>query len=133
MRTTLGKSAIVLVLLAGVLIASVAAVGMQGTRELALNGAQLDRILAAVRPEPRQPAPLGFTGDLGSTVPASIELKTLPRDVVTSLHLASGLQFVKLRKRILLVDSSTRMVVHVIYQPGSPAPRRPQPSGHPAV
>jgi uncharacterized protein DUF1236 len=133
MRTTLGKSAIVLVLLAGVLIASVAAVGMQGTRELALNGAQLDRILAAVRSEPREPAPLGFTGDLGSTVPASIELKTLPRDVVTSLHLASGLQFVKLRKRILLVDSSTRMVVHVIYQPGSPAPRRPRPSGHSAV
>ena len=133
MRTTLGKGAIVLVLLAGVLIASVAAVGMQGTRELALNGAQLDRILAAVRPEPRQPAPLGFTGDLGSTVPASIELKTLPRDVVTSLHLASDLQFVKLRKRILLVDPSTRIVVHVIYQPGSPAPRRPQPSGHSAV
>jgi hypothetical protein len=133
MRTTLGKGAIVLVLLGGVLIASVAAVGMQGTRELTLNGAQLDRILAAVRPEPRQPAPLGFTGDLGSTVPASMELKTLPRDVVSSLHLASGLQFVKLRKRILLVDSSTRMVVHVIYQPGSPAPRRPQPSGHPAV
>jgi hypothetical protein len=65
--------------------------------------------------KPGQDLPkLGERLSVGATVPASVELISLPQDTITEVATTTTYRFVLMREGIAVVDPETRKVVQVI-------------------
>jgi hypothetical protein len=68
------------------------------------------------KPAPPKSAPVPFTASLGSTVPSSIQLRSLPNKVVDKMPKIAGYKFAVVRNEVLLVDFKTKRIIDILIR-----------------
>jgi hypothetical protein len=116
MPTQLREYLITLALFASVQPA--AAQGMQQQDKLKLNSTQEQAVTQGLASHPAHSVP-GFSGQIGSKLPASETAQPLPTDVQNQVPAAKDLLFVKLPDRILLIDPDSKAVAEIVMAPNS--------------
>ena len=92
-----------------------------------LNASKEQAVTQGLASQPSQNIP-GFSGQVGSKLPASETAKALPNDVQAQVPEAKEMLFIKLPDRIVLIDPDSKVVAEIVMTPvttgtgGSPAP-----------
>src|SRR5258708_4995589 len=124
MRQPFRASLITLALIAGI---DTAAAQSSQQEKFDLNAAKEQAVTQGLADQPAHSVP-GFSGQVGSKLPASETAQQLPSGVQAQVPEAKGMLFVKLPDRILLIDPDSQAVAEIVMAPlttGSrPAPAR---------
>jgi hypothetical protein len=80
-------------------------------QEIDLTPAQRTTIYRTVKREPMRAAPADVEVRVGTRVPESVELYSLPETVVTEVPAVRSYKYMTVNDRVLLVDPSTGYVV----------------------
>jgi hypothetical protein len=79
-----------------------------------LTASQQQAVSQGLSTSPSQPAPAGAQPQVGSKVPDSMNVQTLPSNVTDQIPEAKTLLFVKLPDRIVLIDPDTKLVTEIV-------------------
>ena len=115
------------------MIAAIDFAAAQGTQQekFNLNAAKEQAVTQGLASQPAQNIS-GFSGQVGSKLPASETAKALPSDVQAKVPEAKEMLFIKLPDRIVLIDPDTKVVAEIVMTPittGSGS--APAPAGSP--
>jgi hypothetical protein len=113
MRQPFRASLITLTLIAGI---DTAAAQSSQQEKLNLNSTKEQAVTQGLADHPAHSVP-GFSGQVGSKLPASETAQQLPSDVQAQVPEAKGMLFVKLPDRILLIDPDSQAVAEIVMAP----------------
>ncbi|MEA2982898.1 MAG: hypothetical protein QOF09_4721 [Alphaproteobacteria bacterium] len=100
------------------LIASIDTAAAQSSQQekLNLNSTKEHAVTQGLADQPAHSVP-GFSGQVGSKLPASETAQQLPSGVQAQVPETKGMLFVKLPDRILLIDPDSQAVAEIIMNP----------------
>lgn len=113
MRQPFRASLITLALIAGL---DTAAAQSSQQEKLNLNSTKEQAVTQGLADQPAHSVP-GFSGQVGSKLPASETAQQLPSGVQAQVPEAKGMLFVKLPDRILLIDPDSQAVAEIVMAP----------------
>jgi hypothetical protein len=99
--------------------------------KLNLSSAKEQAVTQGLANQPAHSMP-GFSGQIGSKLPASETAQPLPSDVQAQVPEAKQLLFVKLPDRILLIDPGTETVAEIVMAPGTTGSSSAAPADSPS-
>jgi hypothetical protein len=102
----------------------------QQQEKLNLSPAKEQAVTQGLASQPSNNVP-GFSGQVGSKLPASEKAQPLPSDVQAQVPEAKQMLFVKLPDRILLIDPDTQVVAEIVMAPATTG-NAPAPAQSPA-
>jgi hypothetical protein len=108
MRTGLTIPAAAIVLAAGMSVALAAS-------PVNLTQAQKQSVKQSLSGKSAQAVPAGFTPAVGSKIPQSVTLKSVPSQLASKISKIKGDKYAKLKNNDILIANSTRKVVAVIH------------------